>query len=156
MTSAMLEGSPVDTAYRLLMQRDLAANLQAAEVARAALPTAEGPAVLALHEALVHALDGFLGDVGEHGAQNEALWGIARSSLDLQALLDECAASWAEIKRLRDRGVDSRALTRYYAISDDVPIGSREWMRQMGAAISHRRDPEWIAHVTTLLDEPLD
>lgn len=143
--------SPVDDVYRLLAKRDLAANLEAWVLARRAMDEASGSALLALHEARLHALRGFLLDVGEHGVQNEALWGISAAMVDVQAMVDECVASWAQIKQLRAQGVESRELTRFYEIDAYFPIGSRDWLNQMTFAARNMADPKWIARMAAKL-----
>lgn len=147
--------TPVDAVYRLLAQRDLAANLKACELARNALPESDGPALLALHQALTHAISDLLMDLGESGPRNLALWDVDPATIDVQAMSDECATSWAEVKRLRNSGVDSRALIDHYEINEYAPIGSREWMSRMGLGVPHRHDPEWIADTIEKLNEKL-
>jgi hypothetical protein len=143
--------SAVDQVYSMLAKRTLAASLQAREMARAALPDAQGSELLALHEAIADSLDMLLGDLAEHGRQNERLFGIDLSKIDVQAWVDEYATSWEEVKRLRERGVNSKALVGAYMADRIIPIGSRDWLNRMRLSVAFHRDPAWVTQVSAEL-----
>jgi hypothetical protein len=149
----MDKNNSVDAVYALLARRDLISSWSAYCLAKTAIPDAEGATLLALHEAAADVLCAFLSELGEHGLQNQALWGVEPHEFDVQVLVDECASAWREVRRLRDAGVTSRALIDRYVGGWMCPIGSRDWLNRMRLGVSHRTDPGWVAHVRKLLEE---
>jgi hypothetical protein len=141
----------VEAVYTLLAQREFGAAMKAVELAKSAVPEAEGSALLALHEAIVHALDEFLTELGEHGVQNQSLWGIELADVDVPKMVAECAAAWGEVTRLRADGVTSDTLTRPFVGVWMVPVGGREWMNEMRLGVQHRQDPTWSVRVSDRL-----
>lgn len=137
----------VNATYALLAKRDLAASMAAYRTARGAIATAQGPALLALQEAVTETLSSLLKEVGEHGLQNQSLWGFALADLDIQALADECAAAWHEVLRLRGMGITSAALIDSYVGSWMDPVGSPDWLRRMALGVPRRQDPKWVARI---------
>lgn len=142
---------PVHAVYSLLAKRELAASMEARRLARAAIPDAHGPVLLALQEAITDVLNGLLMELGEHGMANAALSGLEPGDIDVQALADECAAAWQEVKRLRESGLSSNELTRPYVGSWMDPIGSPDWLNRMRLGIPRRKDPKWVARVSRRL-----
>lgn len=137
----------VNATYALLAKRDLAAAMAAYRTARGAIATAQGPALLALQEAVTEALSSFLKELGEHGLQNQALWGLPLADLDIQALADECASAWQEVLRLRGTGITSAALVDPYVGNWMDPIGSPDWLGRMALGVPRRQDPKWVARI---------
>jgi hypothetical protein len=141
---AMTRDDPVDTVYGLLAQRSLAASVAAWRIARAAISEAQDARLLALHEAITDALSALLIEIAEHALQNQASWGIAPDEVDVEALSNECHASWNEVKRLRGAGLTSEALTSAYVGGWMTPIGSRDWLDRMRLGVPHRHQRDWI------------
>ncbi|MCC7108870.1 MAG: hypothetical protein IT382_06255 [Deltaproteobacteria bacterium] len=142
---------PLHAVYSLLAKRDLAASMQSCKLARAAIPRAEGATLLALQEAVTDALNSLLMELGEHGLVNVAQSGLNPADIDVQALADECAAAWQEVKRLRDSGLSSSELIRPYVGNWMDPIGSPDWLNRMRLGIPRRKDPKWVARVSRRL-----
>ncbi len=147
----MSTSDPLHAVYSLLAKRDLSASMEALKLARAAIPDAQGPALLALQEAVTDALSGLLMDLGEHGLASAALSGLNPTDIDVQALADECAAAWQEVKRLRDSGLSSSELIRPYVGSWMDPIGSPDWLNRMRLGVPRRKDPKWVDRVSRRL-----
>lgn len=142
---------PVNAVYTLLARRDLTASMEAHKLARAAIPGAQGPALLALQEAITDALSSLLVELGEHGLSSAALSGMEPTDFDVQALAEECAAAWQEVKRLRDSGLSSSELVRPYVGNWMDPIGSPDWLQRMRLGVPRRKDPKWVARVARRL-----
>jgi hypothetical protein len=142
----------VDRVYTLLAKPDLAVLLPAYEIAKEALPAAEGNELLALHEAIADSLSNLLRELGEHGPQQtQRLLGIEISEIDIRTWVEESTASWLEVKRLRDAGVTSGPLITAYMAGRTIPIGSRDWLNRMRLGVAHRQDPAWIKNVVARL-----
>ncbi|AGC44005.1 hypothetical protein MYSTI_02689 [Myxococcus stipitatus DSM 14675] len=141
----------VHEVYTLLAMRDLSVLFKTYETALSVLPKAQGAERLALHEAIVSALDGILTELGEHGLGNIALMDIDLATLDLEELRDSCAASWREVKKLREDGMDSGPLIRPYVADWMPPIGSRDWQSRMRLGVKHRSDPSWVPNLAERL-----
>lgn len=89
--------------------------------------------------------------LGEHGMQNQALWGMEASKIDLKQMVDECTFALQEIQRLRDAGHSSKSLIDVYMRDWMIPIGSREWLDSMKLSVKHRDQPQWITRVTEMI-----
>jgi hypothetical protein len=150
-----LEKSPSDAAdeftvqsvYALLKKRDMDASLRGYQVAVDALPYAKGAASLALNEAVVQTLSNLFDELGEHGLKNQALWRTDLSSLNIQALSEQCLVAWQEVERLRNAGIKSEPLIHSYISDWILPIGSLDWIKAMRLAIKHYQSPEWLTGI---------
>ena len=135
----------VQGVYTLLTRRDLAMTLRACRVAKETAETLEdGAHRLALVEAVVDGLDGFLSELGEHGS--EPLWAtdypLERG--EIGRLAADCAAALADARRLRGLGFEPDPQL--------LPIGSRDWLETVTRAVAHR-DADWVARVERRVDE---
>lgn len=138
-------------AYTLLARRDLGVRLEAVRLARAAIPSAEGATLLALHEAVVEGLDSVLVDLGEHGRHSAALSRTDPAAIDVQRLAGECLAAWTEVRRLRDAGLSSAERVGPYVGHWMDPVGSPAWLGRMRLGVPRRADPRWVARVSLRL-----
>jgi len=132
--------SVVDEVYSLIARRDLRHSFRAYLAAKRGLPSVEGAELLALHQGVVDSLDALLTELGEHGLEPHLVPG----PIDVQAWVTECAASWKEVERLDASGLSSEPLVASYVGSWMVPIGSRDWFKQMRLGVRHHQDPTWI------------
>ena len=125
--------------------------MRTCRVAQEAVAGAEGAHRLALQEAVVDGFDGFLTELGEHGAAS--LWAgeIALVRGDVARLAAACTAAWTDVQRLREGGVTPVVDVGRYTDAWLMPIGSRDWLQKMKLAVVHR-DAEWIARVENRLD----
>ncbi|MFB5757294.1 hypothetical protein [Leptospira interrogans] len=144
----------VDSVYKLLAKRDLRDLVTAYRLAKEALNKAEDIALLALHEALVFSLEGLLTELGEHGLLNGALFGIDPDQINLRQWLEECIASFKEVKRLRNTGLTSSSLIDPYVGNWMFPIGSRDWLNQMKLVLENCQNTNWIERVTREIHNP--
>lgn len=143
----------VSRVYALIAEREHASSMKAYRIAKEAVGEAEGAEQLALYEAITNSLNDFLTELGEHGLQNRAMWGLDPSEIDVAAMQAECSHAWEQVKRLRAAGVTSRSLIDPYVGSWMDPIGSRDWIGRMRMGIPYRNDPKWIARVTERIRE---
>lgn len=141
----------VDAVYELLSQRSVAADLRAFAIASTDLAQAEGGALLALHQAILHVLDGLLSELGEHGLAN--LEGVELPGLSVAAMVDHCARASKAIDQLRAAGVESESLISSWVGSWMVPIGSRDWLAQTRLGLSHHQAPDWVSRITERLGD---
>ena len=132
--------SAVDEVYSLIARRELRDSFRAYLVAKQALPSVEGAELLALHEGIVDSLDALLTELGEHGLVPD----VVPRPIDVQAWVTECTASWKEVERLGATGLSGETFIASYVSSWMVPIGSRDWFKQMRLGVKHHQDPKWI------------
>lgn len=137
----------IRAAYTMLARRDLCEALPACQAARAGLPHAQGAELLALNEAITHALSSVLIDLGEHGLASAVLCGADPTIPDVQAMADECAAAWQQVRRLREAGVSSGELVGPYVSDWMDPIGSSDWLNRMRLGVPRRQQAKWTARV---------
>lgn len=147
----MAEAAVVAEVYALLAEREYASGFRAYHTAKAALAEAQGSALLALLEAIAHVLDDFLTELAEHGVQNQALWRIDTTAIDVAAMTDECAQVFRQAKVLRASGVSTHPSVAAYVGSWISPIGSRAWESSLRLAVAHRSEPGWVERISQKL-----
>ncbi|MBN1532365.1 MAG: hypothetical protein JXA20_06865 [Spirochaetes bacterium] len=109
-----------------------------------AIPGAEGNELLALHEAIVYCIDGFLAELGSHGLQNRLSWDVAPDKIDIGELLQEYRASYQEARRLRASGFKSGKVIGAYMTGWTYPIGSPSWRNTISSTFSNDKINRWM------------
>ena len=147
----MRPSSSLGTVYSLLAKRDLDASIRAYKAAKSMISNSQGAELLALHEAIVEVLTEFLSEIGEHHLQNQALWGISSSEVNIQIMVNEATESWQIAQRLRSEGLSSAELVGPYVKAMYFPIGSRDWLKKVKLTLRHQQDEAWIQRISEIV-----
>jgi len=115
------------------------------------ISNSQGAELLALHEAIVEVLTEFLSEIGEHHLQNQALWGISSSEVNIQIMVNEATESWQIAQRLRSEGLSSAELVGPYVKAMYFPIGSRDWLKKVKLTLRHQQDEAWIQRISEII-----
>ncbi|EMI65788.1 hypothetical protein Q2295_07815 [Leptospira interrogans] len=82
------------------------------------------------------------------------MFGIDPDQINLRQWLEECIASFKEVKRLRNTGLTSSSLIDPYVGNWMFPIGSRDWLNQMKLVLENCQNTNWIERVTREIHNP--